>query len=144
MTRYALMSAIVATALTCGCSSETASGDRARSKADAAAERARAEERDARAAARRAWDARLTQIENRIQALKEDAKPKARKARRETDEKIDKLEAEARDLRGNLSKVDDKASDAWEKVKDSTETAFNKIERKLDEWKTDAKRRMDR
>lgn len=143
MTKYLFISAMVAAALTCGCSDDTTTGVRARQEADAAAERARAEGRDARESAKRAWDARLTQIENRIKALKADAKPQARKARKATEEKIDVLEEEARDLRRSLSKVDDKAADAWDKVKDSTESAFNKIEKKLDEWKDDVKRRID-
>lgn len=143
MTKQLFMSAMMVAALTVGCSDDTATGTRARQEADAAAERARAEGREARESAKRAWDARLTQIENRIKALREDAKPQARKARKATEEKIDVLEAEARDLRASLSKVDDKAADTWDRVKDSTESAFNKMEKKLDEWKTDVKRRID-
>lgn len=144
MTRYALIGAVFAAALTCGCSDDTVAGDRSRKEADAAAERARAQERDARESAKRAWDARLAQLENRIKALKEDSKPQARKARRATEDTIDSLEAEAKDLRSRLSGVDEKAAGAWEKVKDSTEATFARLEKKLDEWRSDAKRRIDK
>jgi hypothetical protein len=40
--------------------------------------------------------------------------------------------------------VDDKAADTWDKVKNSTEEAFGKLERKLDNWRDKAKRRLDK
>jgi hypothetical protein len=86
----------------------------------------------------------LTQLENRIKALKADAKPQARRAREATEDTIDTLEAEARDLRSRLSTVDDKAADTWDKVKNSTEEAFGKLERRLDSWRDKAKRRLDK
>jgi TolA-binding protein len=144
MTRYALISAVFAAAVMCGCSDDTTAGERSRKEAETAAERARDSERDARAAARRAWDERLTQLENRIKALKADAKPQARRAREATEDTIDTLEAEARDLRSRLSTVDDKAADTWDKVKNSTEEAFGKLERRLDSWRDKAKRRLDK
>jgi chromosome segregation ATPase len=144
MTKYALIGAVFAAAVMCGCSEDTAAGDRSRREAETAADRAKIQEREARESARRAWDARLTQLENRIKALREDARPQARKAREATEDTIDTLEAEARDLRSRLSTVDDKAADTWDKVKNSTEEAFGKLERKLDNWRDKAKRRLDK
>lgn len=122
-----------------GCADAT---DRAQqSQADRAGERARQEERNARESAKRAWEARLTQIENKIQELKAEAKPQARKARKATEEAIDDLEVEAKRMRTKISTLDEKADKTWDQVKDATESALGKLERKLSEWRSDLKNR---
>jgi chromosome segregation ATPase len=110
----------------------TPMGDKDRKAAEDAGARARAEQQQASDAARRALDARLTELQHRVDALQKDAKPTTAKARRELDEQMKKLQDQVAELRSKLSTERGRAEE-WNKVKDATEEAAKQIEHKLDQ-----------
>jgi chromosome segregation ATPase len=114
-----------------GCT-PTATGVQARQEADKAAEKARIEEQQARESARKALDARLNELQHRIDALKQDTRPASKKARRDVDQEVARLRGEVADLRAKLA-TDEGRADAWKKMKQSTEDALQRIEQTLDQ-----------
>jgi DNA repair exonuclease SbcCD ATPase subunit len=132
---------LLAISITGGCSlpPPNSESEKARKDADARAERARREERQLRESAKAAMDARLAELENRIKALKAEWRPTANKAQRDIEEQVKILELETKELRERLSILNDKTTDAWNKLKESTESGMAKLERRIDELRSDIK-----
>lgn len=141
MKTVAVAAILLAISITAGCSlpPPNAESEKARKDAEEGKERARREERQLRESAKGALDARLSELENRIKALKAEWRPTANKAQRDIEEQIKVLEVETKELRERLSILNDKTTDAWNKLKESTESGMEKLERRIDELRSDIK-----
>jgi chromosome segregation ATPase len=129
--QFVLTLVMFATLAICGCTATPSSaGDR--SAADAAGERARAEERQSREAAKRALDLRMTEMQHRLDALKKDSRPATDEAKRKLDEQTRTLQADIDRLRAKMSTEEGRAEE-WNKLKANTDEALQTMEHKLEE-----------
>ncbi len=122
---------LLALLIVAGCD-VTPSSAKDRQAAEEAAARARAEQSQAADAAKKALDERLNELQHRLDALKTDSKPTTDKARRELDEQVKKLQEQVEELRSKLS-TEKGRTEEWNRLKEATEDAAKRIERKLDE-----------
>ena len=75
---------------------------------------------------------RLDTVDKKLQTLKAQSRPLSDKARRELDDDERFLEAKAKELRERIGS-ERKRDETWRKLQDSTESALNEIERKIDD-----------
>jgi chromosome segregation ATPase len=116
-----------------GCQT-TSAGDRDRQAADTAAAQARSNESQAADAAKKALNARLDELQHRLDGMKTDAQPASAKARRELHNQVKALQDQVAQLRFNLSSESGRAEE-WNRLKQSTNEAIQKIENKVDDLK---------
>ena len=93
---------------------------------------------ETRESAKRALEARIVELENRIAVLKHDAKPASRKAGAKMDIQFDALESRLKVLRTRLSEA---GREGWAQTKDTTLTALEKAEQKLDELRNEMQKK---
>jgi len=89
-------------------------------------------------AIKRKLNERLDAVQKKIDSLKERERPLTERARHELDEQQRFLEAKSKELRERLN-TEQKRDEAWRKLRDSTESALNEIERKIDDLSTPRK-----
>ena len=130
-TTVIFLSWLVSSLFVAGCQT-TSAGDKDRQAAEMAAARARTDESQAGDAIRNALNARLDEVQHRLDAQKMDARPASAKARRELNAQVKALQDQVGELRSKLSSQQGRAEE-WNGLKQSTDDAIQRIGRKLDE-----------